>query len=81
MLQMILKKFYGIKNKKLQFPVYSGNKPRMKPLSKEHLSKSPISEGIVPISKQIPWSGQPRLSAIVRKLGIIQQFYLSFLVI
>ena len=70
MIQMIIKKFYGIKNKKLQFPIYSGNKSAFKPLGEEHLSKSPIPEGIVPTPVQIPWNRQPRLSAIVRKLGI-----------
>jgi hypothetical protein len=74
MLQLLLKRFYGIKNKKLQFPIYSGNNPLFKPLTEEHLSKSPIPADIVPISVQIPWNHQPRLSAIARKLGTFGQF-------
>lgn len=63
---------YGVKNKKLKFPIYSADKPLLKPLTEEHLSKSPFSPPDIKLTEtEIPWDGQPRLAVIVRKLGMM----------
>lgn len=68
---MFIRRFYGIKNKKLAFPIYSGNAPKLLPLSEEHLSKSPFPEEIKLTLSQREWNGEPRLKAIGRKLGMM----------
>ena len=68
----IQQRFYGIKNKKIQLPTYSGNKPPLQPLSEEHLQKSPLTPADLRVATgQLKWKKQPRIATLVRKLGMM----------
>lgn len=68
----ILIRNYGIKNKKLQLPTYSGNRLPLHPLSEEHLTKSPLNPPDLKVTgSQIEWNRQPRIATIARKLGMM----------